>query len=135
MSRFAYLAVPLLALSACATIHRQEASDSEVLLRQAGFQARAAGGSEREQEFARLPARQIVERDDNGVPAYVFADPDNCRCVYVGGEKEYATLQELRQQRLDEHAQLARRSSFEGGVSDLWGPWEPEGLQLKNHGG
>ena len=40
--RFAYLAIALLALSACAAIHRQEAADSEVLLRQAGFQARAA---------------------------------------------------------------------------------------------
>jgi len=31
-----------LALSAGAAIHRQEAADSEVLLEQAGFQARAA---------------------------------------------------------------------------------------------
>jgi hypothetical protein len=123
--RLAYLAVPLLALSACATIHRQEASDSEVLLKQAGFQVRA------EQDLANLPARQIVERDEKGVPAYVFADPDNCRCVYVGAGKEYATLQKLRQQRLDEHAELARRSSSESGVSDLWNAWEPEGLQLK----
>jgi hypothetical protein len=40
-------------------------------------------------------------------------------------------LQELRQQRIDDHYQLARRSSFESGVSDLWGPWEPEGLVVK----
>jgi hypothetical protein len=125
--KLAYLAVPLLALSACATVHREEASDSEVLLKQAGFQARAA-------DTTNLPSRQIVERDENGVPAYVFADPDNCRCFYVGDEKDYATLQTLRQQRIDEHAQLAQRSSFEGGVSDLWDAWEPEGLQLK-HGG
>jgi hypothetical protein len=130
--RSAYLAVPLLALSACAAIHRQEASDSEVLLRQAGFQARVADSSEREQDLAKLPARRIVERDEKGVPAYVFADPDNCRCLYVGGEKEYAALQDLRQQRLDEHAELVRRSSFESGVSDLWSPWEPEGLQLRS---
>ena len=127
MKRFAYFAVPLLALSACATIHRQEASDSEVLLKQAGFQARAA-----DSDLAQLPPRQIVERDEKGVPAYVFADPDNCRCLYAGGAQEYATLQKLRQQRLDEHAELARRSSSESGVSDLWNAWEPEGLQLKN---
>ena len=41
----ACLAVALLALSACAAIHRQEAADSEVLLKQAGFQARAADRS------------------------------------------------------------------------------------------
>jgi len=129
--RFAYLAIPLLALSACAAIHRQEAADSEVLLKQAGFQARAADSPERQQDLVKMPSRQIVERDQNGAAVYSFADPDNCRCLYVGGQKEYAKLQELRQQRIDEHHQLARRSSFEGGVSDLWGPWEPEGLIVK----
>ncbi len=129
--RFAYLAIPLLALSACAAIHRQEAADSEVLLKQAGFQTRAADSPERQQDLVKLPSRQIVERGEKGMPEYVFADPDNCRCLYVGGQKEYAKLQELRQQRIDEHNQLARRSSFEAGVSDLWGPWEPEGLVVK----
>jgi len=129
--RFAYLAIPLLALSACAAIHRQEAADSEVLLRQAGFEARAADSPERQQDLVKMPLRQIVERDQKGTPEYIFADPDNCHCLYVGGQKEYAKLQELRQQRIDDHNQLARRSSFEGGISDLWGPWKPEGLIVK----
>jgi hypothetical protein len=73
----------------------------------------------------------VVERDQNGAAVYTFADPDNCHCLYVGGQKEYAKLQELRQQRIDDHNQLARRSSFEGGISDLWGPWKPEGLVVK----
>jgi hypothetical protein len=129
--RFAYLAIPLLALSACAAIHRQEAADSEVLLRQAGFQTRAADSPERQQDLLKMPSRQIVEREQKGVAVYTFADPDNCHCLYVGGLKEYAKLQELRQQRIDDHNQLARRSSFEGGISDLWGPWKPEGLVVK----
>ena len=129
--RFAYLAILLLALSACAAIHRQEAADSEVLLRQAGFQTRAVDSPERQQDLVKMPSRQIVERDENGAAVYTFADPDNCHCLYVGGQKEYAKLQELRQQRIDDHNQLARRSSFEGGTSDLWGPWKPEGLVVK----
>jgi len=129
--RFAYLAIALLALSACAAIHRQEAADSEALLKQAGFQARTADSSERQQDLVKMPLRQIVERDQKGTPEYIFADPDNCHCLYIGGQKEYAKLQELRQQRIDDHYQLARRSSFEGGISDLWGPWKPEGLVAK----
>ena len=112
-------------------IHRQEAADSEVLLRQAGFQARAADSPERQQDLVKMPSRQIVERDQNGTAVYTFADQDNCHCLYIGGQKEYAKLQELRQQRIDEHNQLARRSSFEGGISELWGPWKPEGLVAK----
>ena len=73
----------------------------------------------------------LFERGQNGAAVYTFADPDNCHCLYIGGQKEYAKLQELRQQRIDEHNQLARRSSFEGGISDLWGPWKPEGLVAK----
>ena len=112
-------------------IHRQEAADSEVLLEQAGFQARAADSPERQQDLVKMPSRQIVERDQNGTAVYTFADQDNCHCLYIGGQKEYAKLQELRQQRIDEHNQLARRSSFEGGISELWGPWKPEGLVAK----
>src|SRR2546426_53239 len=85
--RFAYLAIALLALSACAAIHRQEAADSEALLKQAGFQARAADGPERQQDLVKMPSRQIVERDQNGTAVYTFADPDNCRCLYVGRQK------------------------------------------------
>src|SRR5256885_14891088 len=133
--RFVFLAIPLLALSACAAIHRQEAADSEVLLEQAGFQARAADSPERQQDLVTMPSRQIVERGQTGAAVYTFADPDNCHCLYIGGQKEDAKLQELRQQRIDEHNQLARRSSFQGGISDLWGPWEPEGpVAERGHG-
>jgi hypothetical protein len=61
---------------------------------------------------------------------YTFADPRKCGCVYVGGAQEYARLQQLRQQRIDDHNQLTRQSTFEGGVSSFWGPWEPEGLRV-----
>src|SRR5436309_12434700 len=57
-------------------IHRQEAADSEVLLEQAGFQARAADSPERQQDLVKMPSRQIVERDQNGAAVYTFADPD-----------------------------------------------------------
>jgi hypothetical protein len=121
------------ALGGCAAIHRQEASDSEALLKQAGFQARAADTPERRQALAKMPARQIVERNRNGVAVYIFADPDNCNCLYVGGDQQYARLQKLRQDRIAEHQALdARAGSGDRTVdSELWGPWEPEGLVVK----
>src|SRR2546427_4627488 len=103
--RSACLAIALLALSACAAIHRQEAADSEVLLEQAGFQARAADSPERQQDLVKMPSRQIVERDQNGTAVYTFADPDNCHCLYIGGPKEEAKVHALKQQRDDEHNQ------------------------------
>jgi hypothetical protein len=130
--KIAYLAIPVLALSACAAIHSQEAADSEVLLNQAGFQRRAADSPERQRDLANMPPRQIVRTSVKGAPMYAFADPDNCRCVYVGGPQQYDKLQQLRQARLDEHQQLVMQSESDRSItSELWGPWEPEGLQLK----
>jgi len=98
---------------------------------QAGFQARAADSPSRQQDLVKMPRARSSSATRTAAAVYSFADPDNCRCLYVGGQKEYAKLQELRQQRIDDHNQLAGRSSFEGGISDLWGPWKPEGLIVK----
>src|SRR5256885_14188288 len=108
--RFVFLAIPLLALSACAAIHRQEAADSEVLLEQAGFQARAADSPERQQDLVTMPSRQIVERGQNGAAVYTFADPDNCHCLYIGGQKEDAKMSGLTKQLIHGHNQRARRA-------------------------
>jgi hypothetical protein len=125
-------AAALLLLSGCAALHQQEASDSEHLLKLAGFQIRPADNAERQQDLAQMPPRQIAARNQGGSTVYSFADPDNCRCLYVGGDKEYAELQKLRQARLDEHAEILARSESDRSIrSELWGPWNPEGLQAK----
>jgi len=32
---------------------------------------------------------KLVARDKDGQVIYTFADPERCRCLYVGGAKEY----------------------------------------------
>lgn len=62
--------------------------------------------------------------------SYKFADPDFCRCVYVGGAAEYAELQELRAARIAEREWILSRSSAQGAPADrtLWSAWKPAGL-------
>jgi len=64
--------------------------------------------------------RQLTAETSNGTTTYEFYDPEFCHCTYVGGVA-------------DEHQQLLRASL--SGVSDtdpaLWGPWSPEGLDVK----
>jgi hypothetical protein len=131
----AAIAATILALSGCAAINGQMATDSEQILAEAGFSKQpqsaaqgatgAAGGA--------LPARQLTKVNDNGSVAYEFYDPQFCNCVYVGGAQEYAELQRLRSARVAEHDQLVRNTL--AGSSDagpaLWGPWKPEGLDVK----
>ena len=131
----AAIAATILALSGCAAINGQMATDSEQILTEAGFSKQpqsaaqgatgAAGGT--------LPARQLTKVNDNGSVAYEFYDPQFCNCVYVGGAQQYAELQRLRSARVAEHDQLVRNTL--AGSSDagpaLWGPWKPEGLDVK----
>jgi hypothetical protein len=114
------LLVALAALAGCALVEGQVAADSEELLAQAGFQRHPL-------EEPGLPARHLVEAGGS----YKFADPDFCRCVYVGGAAEYAELQRLRAERIAEREFVLRRASFGNTYSPVvWGAWNPEGLDV-----
>jgi hypothetical protein len=130
----AAIAATILALSGCAAINGQMATDSEQILAEAGFSKQpqsaaqgatgAAGGT--------LPARQLTKVNDNGSVAYEFYDPQFCNCVYVGGAQEYAKLQELRKARADDHAKLQMSATGQAAPPYwMWGPWKPEGLDVK----
>lgn len=123
------LAAALIALSGCAAIERQEAADSEELLRAAGFQVLPANTPAREQKLKELRPRQVFARSENGERRYVFADPDNCRCLYAGDEAEYQKLQQLRAARIEAHNRLVMQAESNRSLnSQLSGPWKPEGL-------
>ena len=132
----AAIAVVMLALSGCAAIHGQLATDSEQILAQAGFRRQAEAARSAQGATSASPqvlkVRQLTAETQNGSTTYQFYDPDFCHCLYVGGAKEYAELQRLRQARVSEHQQLVRTSL--SGMSDpdpaLWGPWNPEGLDV-----
>jgi len=133
----AAIAVVMLSLSGCAAVQGQLATDSEQILAQAGFRREAApGGSAAGATSAStqvLKARQLTAETQKGTTTYEFYDPEFCHCVYVGGAKEYAELQRLRQARINEHQQLLRTSLSGSADPDpaLWGPWSPEGLDVK----
>ena len=129
----AAIAAVMLALSGCAAIQGQMTTDSEQTLAQAGFHRESVSSQGATSAAAQnLKVRQLTAETQNGTTTYEFYDPQFCHCVYVGGTKEYAELQRLRQARVVEHQQLLRTSL--SGMSDpdpaLWGPWNPEGLDV-----
>jgi len=130
----AAIAVVMLALSGCAAIQGQAATDSEQILAQAGFRRESASSQGATSAGSQaLKVRQLTAETQNGSTTYEFYDPEFCHCTYVGGAKEYAELQRLRHARADEHQQLLRTSV--AGLADpdpaLWGAWNPEGLDVK----
>jgi hypothetical protein len=93
------LAVPMLLGGACAAIQRFEVRDTERMLAAAGFHMRPADTPEAQEDHRSIPPHRIVGRTKDGNVVYVYADPDNCHCVYVGCNKEYSEYERLRVER------------------------------------
>jgi hypothetical protein len=93
------LVVPMLLGAACAAIQRFEVGDTERMLVAAGFHVRDADTPEPQEDLRSIPPHRIVSRAKDGNIVYVYADPDNCHCVYVGGSKEYSEYERRRVER------------------------------------
>lgn len=106
-------------LTGCATIRRSQARDTERLLTAAGFKMQRADAAD--QQLEATPPYRLMSRTRNGVVEYVYADPVNCRCVYVGGSKEYSAYQ-----RLDTEGRISRQQLW--ATDEPWPPCDYEGL-------
>jgi len=86
-------------LTGCATLRRSEARSTEQLLAAAGFVMRPADAAEPQPGLAEMPPYRLESRTKDGRVVYTYADPGACKCLYVGGSKEYSEYQRLRAQR------------------------------------
>jgi hypothetical protein len=89
------LAVPALFGARCATIKGYEVRESERMLAAASFHMRPPDTPEWQQDLRSMPRHRIVSRTKDGNVVYMYADPGNCHCIYVGGDKEYAEYERL----------------------------------------
>ena len=126
----AALTASLVVLSGCAAVQRQSSHDAAGLLKSAGFIASATPDAEKQFDVAGLPAQQIVARNAAGNTVYLYSDPYECQCVYVGGVNEYAELQRLRAERIAAHEKAVQQIQAESD-SRLGGAWKPKGLEVK----
>lgn len=111
----------ILALTGCAAIRANETHWTEQLLTAAGFQAEPAATAEELAHLRTLEARVFVKEMRNGEARYVYADPDVCRCLYAGSERQYQTYQKLLVQK-----EIAEEQASAVGwtVWDRWSwPW------------
>ena len=71
----------------------QEASDMK--LEDVGFVMRPANTPQQLERLRLLPPRTFVARSNNGRRYYIYADPDYCRCVFLGGEMAMQNYRDL----------------------------------------
>jgi hypothetical protein len=108
------LAVSALLGAGCATIERLDARETGRMLAAAGFHMVRADTPERQKDVRSRPPHRIVSQTKDSTVEYTYADPDNCHCLYVGGEKEYSEYERLRVKK--EAAQRGGESSPSGGA-------------------
>lgn len=72
----------------------QEGTDMK--LEDAGFIMREANTPDKMARLRSIPPRKFVARTKNGVRYYVYADPDYCKCAFVGGQGALDAYRDMR---------------------------------------
>jgi hypothetical protein len=117
--RAAMLAGGLVAiLASCQAIENEEAQSTEQVLAAAGFHMKGATTPQQLANLKAMTQRKIVIQEQDGETRYVYADAKDCKCVYVGSEKNYDEYQKLSIKQ--EIAQDNLDASMDWG---MWGPW------------
>jgi hypothetical protein len=83
----------------CATMRAAATRSTEEMLSTAGFRRVPADTPETLADLHGLRPRQIVPAVRDGQTTYVYADPEVCKCLYVGTEAQYQDYQRRRRQK------------------------------------
>ena len=112
------MSLPLLA-GGCTGV--QTRIDTEQRLAAAGFEARNAGAPGAAAELQRLEPNQVIARREGNGFRYLYADPKQCHCLYVGDEKAYQAYQRLSFQDRIANQNRAAAEAYRDPFG--WGPW------------
>ncbi len=116
------------AIAGCATPQEQVA-EQEGLIAAAGFTVLPANTPERQSELAMLPPHRFIMRTKaSGEVEYVYADPLNCNCLYIGTQANFGEFnKEMFQLRLANQAQSTAMLYNDASIWNRfnWGPWGP----------
>ena len=83
----------LIAIGGCATIRWHKAVETEHALAAAGFVMKLDDRPDKLANLRTQPPRRLVPQERDGRVYYTYADPDACRCLYVGIEARYQAYQ------------------------------------------
>lgn len=86
-------------LIGCATTEEKSAISkalfTERLLSAAGFRIRLADTAEKDASLRSLSQHRLLPRQRDGDTYYVYADAEECGCLYLGDESAYRRYQDI----------------------------------------
>lgn len=119
------LLAPMTGIGACAAMRRQEGREMDRMLAAAGFHVRPANTPEKMAQLKTMTPLKLIPKQQDGKPYFVVADPDACKCLYVGNQKAYDAYQKLSLQKEFAEDKLNAAEMNEDAAMDwgMWGPW------------
>ena len=118
------IAAAVLFASGCTYFRKQEADQVESTLAAAGFQTKPADTAKRQASLAQFPVRKLVSRMHDGQLTYFYADPNFCKCLYYGDQRQYGRYRQLALQQQIAQEQMDAAEMNEDAAMD-WGMWGP----------
>jgi hypothetical protein len=114
----------VVASGGCTYAAKQDAQSTENLLAAAGFTMKPADTPEKLSHLQSMPARKIVTHTRNNQLVFTYADPEFCKCLWVGNARQYNEYQRLSTQK--QVAQMQLVASEEAEMAPMrWGMWGP----------
>lgn len=100
---------------------QQQVGQKEDLLAAAGFQIRPADSPHRIAAMQRLPPNKFVTKVRDGQPVYLYSDPLDCNCLYLGTQQNWdAYRAEVLARQIANEQQMTAIMNQEAWD---WGPW------------
>ena len=114
----------VLVAGGCAALRKSEVQSQEDLLSAAGFQMKLADTPQKVAHLQTLTSQKLVPHMRDGKLLYVYADPEFCKCLYVGDEPAYQKYQQLALQKKLAQDQVNAAAMNENAAMN-WGMWGP----------
>jgi len=119
LKSIAIITVLGIVLAGCAAMQKSETTDTEQMLAAAGFNMRPADTPEKLAHLKTLTQRKLISHERDGKVYFVYADADNCKCLYAGNQENYQSYEKLSMKQ--NIAEMNEAAPMDWG---MWGPWD-----------
>ena len=97
--KLSFLVLAGIMLITCASTPKEDPFETEKLLVAGGFQYKIADTPELQSRLNNLPQHQLIPYQHEGRVIYLYADQENCNCVFIGEEENYQKYLEIARSR------------------------------------
>lgn len=121
----------ILTLAGCTTMPSGNIGGKVELLVEAGFKKRVAQTAEQLTDLKTRPQQKLYSyKHEDGDLRFVYADAENCQCMYVGKQRAYNRLQQLTgEKNIADSRRIVLEQHYGPPINwALWGGMDANGL-------